>query len=405
MLAEGNYAIGLSTNESTRFQGFHAGKVLIVLDEAPGVRNEIWEAIQGLRAGGDISMLAIGNPVDIGGEFHSAFTSSRDLWNTFTISAFDTPNLAACYLEFTDTQNNKVVVGSGRNLLEMPEDELDRNPRPYLCTRRYVKEMFTEWGPNHAFFQSRVLGEFPTESDDTLIPLAWLERLKTVELPPLDKDDRPRAGIDVAGPGEAETVLVVMRGPRVLLLKAWPNADPRGEIVAALAPYKDDLESVNVDSIGVGWGLYLHLCDEFGKARVHPVNVGQPSRIAKKFVNSKAEYFWNLRLMAQAGDLLGLTDDRAIGQLTTIKYSHNARGHIEIESKDELRKRGVKSPDRAEALMLANARVKRTDLFAPLEVLRGDADVIGEGGYSGSGGFGSSIGQRWGGDGPDQHGY
>ena len=127
-------------------------------------------------------------------------------------------------------------------------------------------------------------------------------------------------------------------------------------------------------------------------------------RAAKKFVNSKAEYYWNLRLMVQAGDLLGLTDEKTIGQLTSIKYSHNARGHIEIESKDELRKRGVKSPDRAESLMLANARVKRTDLFAPIEVLHSAG--AGDAGLSDNTHFGgaSVLGQRWGG-GSDQHGY
>src|ERR1035437_3524888 len=62
-LAEGNYALGLSTNEGVRFQGFHAGHILFVLDEAPGIDVAIWEAIEGASAGGDVHILAIGNPV------------------------------------------------------------------------------------------------------------------------------------------------------------------------------------------------------------------------------------------------------------------------------------------------------------------------------------------------------
>ena len=57
----------------------------------------------------------------------------------------------------------------------------------------------------------------------------------------------------------------------------------------------------------------------------------------------------------RGGDIAGLTDELAIAQLASIRYRHNARGQVEIESKDEARKRGVKSPDRAEAIMLAFA--------------------------------------------------
>jgi phage terminase large subunit len=354
-ISEKNYAIGLSTNEAERFQGFHSGRVLLVLDEAPGVRNEIWQAAQGLMAGGDVRILAIGNPTIIGGPFHAAFTSSRELWKTYTISAFDTPNLQRVSLMFKDESGANVVVGSGKDLLELSEEELDYSTRPYLCTRRWVKEMFTEWGPNHPYFQSKVLGEFPTESDDSLIPLKWLERnrIRDANTPPSsDHLKQLYAGVDVAGPGEAETVLVVRGGPRVVYIKGWTHSDPRGELVAALGQFKPNLVRINVDSVGIGWNMYTHLKDQFGKI-VFPINVGNRPRDKEKFVNAKAEFYWGLRLRVQAGDLRGLDDERTIGQLVAIRYKHNARGHIEIESKEDMRDRGVKSPDRAEALMLA----------------------------------------------------
>ena len=81
-----------------RFQGFH-GRLLIVVDEAPGVKADIWEAIEGIRAGGDVRVLALGNPTIASGPFHDAFTSNRDGWCTFTISAFDSPNLAGLSLD------------------------------------------------------------------------------------------------------------------------------------------------------------------------------------------------------------------------------------------------------------------------------------------------------------------
>lgn len=113
-ISEKNYAIGISTNNAARIQGFHSGRVLIILDEAPGVRPEIWEAINGLRAGGDVRMLAIGNPVIVGGEFHDIFTSKRGLWKTRTISAFDTPNLRHCSLSYPGENGEIITHGSGQ---------------------------------------------------------------------------------------------------------------------------------------------------------------------------------------------------------------------------------------------------------------------------------------------------
>jgi hypothetical protein len=97
-IGPGNYAVGLSTDQGVRFQGFH-GRVLIVIDEAPGVKADIWEAIEGIRAGGDVRVLGLGNPTLASGPFHDAFTTNRDGWCTFTISAFDSPNLTGLTLD------------------------------------------------------------------------------------------------------------------------------------------------------------------------------------------------------------------------------------------------------------------------------------------------------------------
>jgi hypothetical protein len=78
--------------------------------------------------------------------------------------------------------------------------------------------------------------------------------------------------------------------------------------------------------------------------------------------------YWGLRLRAQDGDLAGLTDERTIAQLAGIRYSHNSRGQVVIESKEDARKRGVRSPDRAEAVMLAFAETKL--VFGFIEYLR-----------------------------------
>src|SRR5208282_2802735 len=109
------------------------------------------------------------------------------------------------------------------------------------------------------------------------------------------------AGIDVAGPGDAETVLCIRRGPRIVLLKAWACREPRGEVVAALMPFKSQLKGVNVDSVGIGFYFAQHLRDH--RLPVQEINVGKAAADRGKYSNLKAEVYWKFRLRAEAGDL------------------------------------------------------------------------------------------------------
>jgi transposase-like protein len=104
------------------------------------------------------------------------------------------------------------------------------------------------------------------------------------------------------------------------------------------------------------------------------VNVGERARDPEKFFNKKAEVYWGFRMRAEAGDVAGLTDERAIAQLVGVRYSHNSRGQVVIESKDDARKRGVKSPDRAEAIILAFAELTR--VHGLLEYFRQESERI-----------------------------
>jgi hypothetical protein len=333
------YAMGLSTNEGVRFQGFH-GKVLIVIDEAPGVREDIFEAIDGIRAGGDVRVLMLGNPIIASGRFYEAFTAERSLWTTFTINAFDTPNLEGISLD----DLRAIPIGAD-------DPRLFVSPRPYLVTRQWVHEKLHTWGERSPLWQSKVLGGFPDQAEDALLSLAWLEAAH--DGPEQIDDLLPcRAGVDVAGPGEDETVLVIRQGSNIVRMRHWHDPDPRGELLAELRRWK--IEQVNVDSVGMGHYLARHIED--AGYTVNDVNVGVSARDSERFANLKAELYWGLRERFESSDVHGLTDDLAVSQLAGIRYDHNARGQIVIESKADARKRGVKSPDRAEAVMLAFAQ-------------------------------------------------
>lgn len=357
------YITGLTTSvtnqdEGVKFQGFHAKNVLVILDEAPGVEPKIWEAIEGNRAGGNVRILAIGNPTMSSGPFYDAFATERSGWNCITISAFDTPNLEGLTLEQLVDENHPGYLSDA---------ELHQNSHGYLTTRWWVKEKYFEWGrSNNPNWDSRVLGNFPAQNDNALFSLTWLEQAKIREIEPR-QDDKLTAGVDVAGPGDDETTCVIRKGPRILKQGHWTQPDARGEVINFLNPYKNALRAVNVDSIGIGWHMYTHL-KEMGFPAV-PINIQESSYDTEKFANSRAEFCWGLRMRLESKEICGIEDSKSIAQLAGMLYKHNARGQIEIESKDQAFKRGVHSPDRAEAVILAFA--EREKRYSALEYLQG----------------------------------
>jgi hypothetical protein len=94
-----NFALGLSTNRSDNFAGYHGEHLLILADEAPGLESGIWDAIAGAMAGGKVHIVMAGNPILPAGAFFDAFGRGRDLWNCTSVDAFDSPNLADISLE------------------------------------------------------------------------------------------------------------------------------------------------------------------------------------------------------------------------------------------------------------------------------------------------------------------
>jgi len=353
-----NFAIGFSTNQAENFQGYHGKHVLIIADEAPGITPEIWDAVAGTMAGGIVHIVMAGNPTIPSGAFFDAFTKERGNWNCFTIGAFDSPNLQGLDLD---------------KLLRLdPTDggPLDQNPFPHLVTKRWVYDQYPVWwhgnessSPN---WLSRVLAQFPDQAQNALIKMSWLERARQRALhsPVEISGSSPLvAGVDVGG-GEAETVAYVCEYRRdksvIVKMGAWRGEDTRGQVVNLLNEFRPRLSIVRVDSIGIGHNFGLHLRD--CRFPVDLVNVAQACESkpnlrendpAARFVNQKAQFYQTLADAFECDKVEGLTDEATIGQLAGLLYEIDSQGRIKIESKEQARARGVPSPDRAEALMLA----------------------------------------------------
>jgi phage terminase large subunit len=355
---ENNFALGFATNQTENFQGYHGKHILLIADEASGIESGIWDAIAGIMAGGMVHVVMAGNPITRSGAFFAGFTSERELWNCITIDALETPNLKGLTLE---------------QLLALdPVDggPLDQNAISYLVTRRWVRDQHLIWWhgseSSSPQWMSRVRAQFPDQSQNSLIRLRWLERAKErarhsrvaeVGSSPLV------AGVDVGG-GEAETVVYVCEcryeQTRIIAMGAWRGEDTRGQVVGFLNGYRPRLSVVRVDSIGIGHNFAKHLRDH--RFVVDPINVGMPCESqpnlgendpARRFFNLKARYYQTLADGLERDQIDGLNDEATIGQLANIQYEIDSHGRLRIESKEEARKRGASSFDRADALMLA----------------------------------------------------
>jgi phage terminase large subunit len=224
-------------------------------------------------------------------------------------------------------------------------------------------------------FRARVLGEFPSQSVYSVFSLELIEQAKrdatTQEIEKLNTLPI-QVGIDVAGPGEDETVLVARAGGAVLEIHAFPEHDPRGRVVQVLSRLQRTgrLTYVVVDSVGIGYNFALHLSD-LGFP-VFLFNAGHRAVDAERFVNSKAESYWGLREWMEQGAICGLNDLETEAQLSAILYRATPSGKTEIESKEEGRKRGQASPDRAEALVMAFCKIVPREqtyyLTAPVQI-------------------------------------
>lgn len=339
-----NYALGFSSSKGVNAQGFHGKRVLIIADEAIGISPDLWDAIEGIRAAGEVRMVKLCNPTAPTGAPWEDFTRLRGTTECITISAFDTPNFDGLTLE---------------SLLALPEEELDVTTHPWLTRRRWVREMYHKWGPTNPRFLSRVLGDFPTQATDAVFPLAAVENAgKLWEEEEMRPHLRPglfiQIGVDVAGPGDDETVATARLGPFVIGMEAWSDADPLSKALLFISRIQRNFPGAQLiivgDTVGIGYYFMRSIARE-GWAVYSFVANGKPVDPVQ-YWNAKAEAHFTLREYMVAGQVHGVTDEDTKAQLSDIRYRERA-GKIEIESKDEMRSRGASSPDRAESLVMA----------------------------------------------------
>jgi phage terminase large subunit len=297
--------------------GVHSENVLLVVDEASGVPEKVFEAAAGSMSGHAATTILLSNPTRSSGTFFESQTRLSGSYWTRRWSCVDSP----------------------------------------LVSEEFVDEMRLRYGEDSNAFRIRVLGEFPLADDDTIIPFHLVEAATQRDIE-LDEDAARTWGLDVARFGSDKTVLAKRQGHVITEVNGWQGLDLMQTVGRVKAEY-DGLPShlrpreIMVDVIGMGGGVVDRL-RELGLP-VRGINVAESPSMGDTYTNLRAELWFKMRgWLEQRGAKLP-KNEQLIAELTSIRYSFASSGKMKAESKDDMRKRGLSSPDYADAVCLTLA--------------------------------------------------
>jgi hypothetical protein len=314
-------------------QGIHSEHVLIIVDEASGVPEPIFQAGHGSMSGESCTTLMAGNPVRTSGFFFDAFHKAASLWKTY--------HIRSAFAEWP----------TGTGSTRVGQD--------------FVDETALLYGEESAAFRIRVLGEFPTADDDTVIPYILVESARMRDIEELPNAKRVW-GVDVARFGSARNSICVRTKRRVLELDSWKGVDlmkTAGRIKQKYdsTPQHQRPDSILIDVNGLGAGVVDRLYEQ--GLPVRGINVSESTNIGERFLRLRDELWWKGREWLEALDVSLPRNDKdpksdieiLAGELVQPKYQYMSTGKIKVESKDEMRKRGIDSPDVGDAFILTMA--------------------------------------------------
>lgn len=328
-----NTVSGFTAREAEAVAGISGRNLFFLADEASGISDMIFDAIEGNRAGG-ARLAMFSNGTRTSGFFFDAFHSKKEFFFTLQISSEETPN----YVE-------------GRSVI------------PGLATREYIEEKRREWGENSAQFIVRVKGGFPVGEDGKIFSLHAIEQAQK-RWYETDAVGRLFIGVDPAGEtGQGdESAFCVRRGKKVLAIRTMRGLTSDLhllEILRAISEHGNEKERpvVVIDREGsIGAELYGRLRSHLEAKNAFDLVGVRSSERAKR----DAELYERLRDVLAANLERWMRDGGAIpedlkleSELHTLEWITQANGRAKVTAKDQIRKELGRSPDRYDALALA----------------------------------------------------
>jgi hypothetical protein len=300
------------------FQPFwthNSTNVLLIADEASGIPEQVFEAAAGSMSGHSATTILLGNPTRSSGYFYDTHHRLKSEWWTRRVSCADSKRVS----------------------------------------KEYISEMAIRYGEESNAFRIRVLGEFPLADNDTMIPIDLIDSAVS-----RDVQASPTAGqiwgLDVARYGSDSSALCKRQSNIVTELRTWRNLDLMqlcGAIVNEYEASEVKPQEILIDSIGLGAGVVDRLREL--NLPVRGINVSESPSMGGTYRNLRAELWGKTKAWLERRDVKLPKDDRLSTELATVRYSFNSSGKLQIESKDDLKRRGLQSPDVADALVLTFA--------------------------------------------------
>lgn len=351
------FAVPRTATNPEALQGFHADHVLYIIDEASGVSDKVFEPVLGAMTGEDAKLLMMGNPTRLSGFFFDSHHRNRAQYS-------------AIHVDGRDSQH---------------------------VSKKFVQQIIDMFGLDSDVFRVRVSGQFPKSTPDSLIMMDWCEA--ATQLNPEIVRSRVDIGVDVARYGDDSSALYPVidkvQSDGYELYHHNRTTEISGYVVQMIKRYAieclDAVIRVKVDCDGLGVGVYDNLydltdqiIDEIWRDRcrhegLDPDNGNQWNECQRipqldleivechfgaaggkideddplEYSNSTGLMWGKVRKLLQAGALQIPDDDALISQLSNRRYIVNKDGKLELERKEAMKKRGLPSPDIADALALA----------------------------------------------------
>ncbi|CAB4125021.1 Helicase domain containing protein [uncultured Caudovirales phage] len=293
--------------------GVHSENVLLIVDEASAIPEPVFESAAGSMSGHSATTVLIGNPTRNTGLFFRTHNQLSQDWNNMHVSCLDNPLVA------TD----------------------------------FVNQIKATYGETSNAFRVRVLGEFSLREDDVLIAAELVDGAMNRDVV-LDPKEPVLYGVDVARFGDDRTVIVKRQGAVVTEVRSWTGADlmeTTGRIVHEAEI--DKPAEILVDSIGLGSGVADRL-RELGY-NVRDVNVSESAAMNPQAARLRDELWLTVRDWLNQRTCKIPKSDQLRAELCAPTYGFTSSGKIKVEGKSELKRRGMRSPDIADALCLTFA--------------------------------------------------
>jgi len=311
-----SFAVARTSRKETpeALQGFHGRNMLFVIDEASGVPEQVFEVAQGALSTKGARTVMAANPTQLSGFFHDAFYRDRERWTRLVFSSEDSP----------------------------------------LVSKEYVDYMAQTYGRDSDIFKVRVLGEFPSTSISQLISPELVEAAMKKSYRIEQYQHMPKClAADVSYFGDDACALYLRQG--LVAQEIWRGYNINTYDYATLiARFWREMhaDACFIDITGWGAGVYDTL--QAMNFKPMPVVFGGRADNPERFMNKRIEIWWRMKEWLESGgqlpDMRDLSDDLCVPE-----YYYTPSGKMALERKEDIKKRGFPSPDRADALAMTFA--------------------------------------------------